>query len=146
MDLRITDEANAWEPLPAQNITTIGLCIVPHDSGWVLRTATWGFKHPHYFEETFNLRSDRAPRELLPSVYQHESDTNPKGLAKIWTDGTWRRCWMLATAWQECKETKAEAKKYGRDASWLRMHLCGEPFLLAGVCGEREGSSGCPWE
>lgn len=33
------------------------------------------------------------------------------------------------TAWLECPAPK----------TWVRMHLSGGPFLLAGVCGERDG-------
>ena len=43
-------------------------------------------------------------------------------------------CWLPVTAWLECPAPKR----------WIRMHLSGEPFLLAGVCGERDGKFRMP--
>jgi putative SOS response-associated peptidase YedK len=133
---RVSDEAALWEPLSAQNISTIGLCLVENDGRWTLRTAVWGFIHPHYKGATFNTRTDSAPPELLPPIYRQESGTSAKGLAKIWQGGDLRRCWMPATAWLECPRPKTKLAP----ALWLRMHLQGEPFVLAGVCGERDGA------
>jgi hypothetical protein len=38
-------------------------------------------------------------------------------------------CSLAVTAWLECPAPK----------TWTRMHLSGEPFLLAGVSDERDG-------
>ncbi len=151
--LRVRDEARAWEPIAHQAPQTIGLCIVQYDGEWTLRTATWSFlRHeppPRTKKGTkeeqeartvaessaprkapkatpvFNTRSDRCPPELLPLAYRSEAPPFPSPF--------WRGlqfCWLPVTAWLECPQPK----------TWIRMALShGEPFLLAGVCGERDG-------
>ena len=152
MPLRVTDEAKAWEPHEYMAPQTDGLCIVMQGDEWTLRTAHWSFlMHKPAPRITrgmsaddvaaikakplpkpgalFNARSDRSPKHLLPRAYQHESGTSPKGLAKTWLASGLQFCWMPATAWLECPSPK----------TWIRMHLSGEPFLLAGICGVADG-------
>lgn len=134
--LRTTDEAAAWEPRAYQAPQTEGLCVVQRDGEWILRTAHWSFLRqapasqrdkngkPPKPTPVFNTRSDRCPPELLPPVYRHEAPAAPSPF--------WRGlefCWLPVTAWLECPQPK----------TWIRMHLHGSPFLLAGVCGERDG-------
>jgi hypothetical protein len=137
--LRVTDEAMAWEPLAHQAPQTIGLCLVQQDREWVMRTSTWSFLRPASPARgpattrpakepkptpVFNTRSDRCPPELLPSAYRHEAPPIP---SPFWRGLSF--CWLPVTAWLECPQPK----------TWIRMHLHGNPFLLAGVCGERDG-------
>jgi hypothetical protein len=150
IDVRITDEAKAWEPHAFMAPQTDGLCLIQQDGEWVLRTAHWSFlRHPPparkspTTDETagvsaspkptkpprptpvFNTRSDRCPAELLPQVYRNQAPPFP---SPFWRG--LRFCWMPATAWLECPRPK----------TWFRMALPGgEPFLLAGVCGQRDG-------
>lgn len=140
--LLIRDEARAWEPHAFMAPQTSGLCIVQQDGEWTMRTAHWSFlRHeptprkkkgepegpppkPKKPTPVFNTRSDRCPPELLPLAYRSEAPSFPSPF--------WRGlqfCWLPVTAWLECPQPK----------TWIRMHLSGEPFLLAGVCGERDG-------
>ncbi|MGC4055840.1 MAG: hypothetical protein QM757_44065 [Paludibaculum sp.] len=151
--LQVRDDARAWEPHAYMAPQTSGLCIVQHDGDWVLRTAHWSFlrheppkreKKPRTKAEAearkalgdlpplkpkkptpvFNTRSDRCPAELLPFAYRSEAPAIP---SLFWRGLQF--CWLPATAWLECPQPR----------TWIRMHLEGESFLLAGVCGERDG-------
>jgi putative SOS response-associated peptidase YedK len=138
--LRVADEAMAWEPLAHQAPQTIGLCVVQQDHEWVMRTATWSFLRPPSPSRgktanalptkepkptpVFNTRSDRCPPEMLPPAYRYEAPPFP---SPFWRGLSF--CWLPVTAWLECPQPK----------TWIRMHLHGTPFLLAGVCGERDG-------
>lgn len=126
---RATDEAQAWEPLAYQAPNSTALCIVEQDGEWILRTATWGFKHPRHGTPVFNTRTDSAPADLVPHAYRHEAPPRP---LTMWQG--LRRCWIPATAWLECPQPKTRTTA----AVWLRMALGGDLFLLAGVCGERD--------
>lgn len=127
---RATDEALAWEPPAHVAPNSTSLCAVEQDGEWVLRTASWGFKHPRHGTPVFNTRTDSAPADLVPPSFRHEAPPRP---LNIWQG--LRRCWIPATAWLECPQPKTKTTA----AVWLRMGLGGDPFLLAGVCGERDG-------
>lgn len=114
-DLTVLNEADVWEPAADQRPSQETLAIFARDHRLVLGTVFWGFKKLPGMGSglVINARSERV-------------DSSP-----FWRDTI--ACWLPVTSWIEYLQ---EGK---RNVPHEVALPDGTPFLLAAVCGIRDG-------